>query len=62
MVTLTANSSNIVAAITTGLFIGAYSSVYMAGPLLIWMGVTSDSFVPTESKIDRQEKIARGEV
>lgn len=51
-----------VAAITTGLFIGAYSSVYMAGPLLIWMGVTSDSFVPTESKIDRQEKIARGEV
>jgi preprotein translocase subunit SecF len=51
-----------VAAITTGLFIGAYSSVYMAGPLLIWMGVTSDSFVPTESAMDRQEKIARGEV
>jgi len=50
-----------VAAITTGLFIGAYSSVYMAGPLLIWMGVTSDSFVPTESPADRQEKVARGE-
>jgi preprotein translocase subunit SecF len=50
-----------VAAITTGLFIGTYSSVYLAGPLLIWMGVTSDSFVPQESKEDRQEKIARGE-
>ena len=50
-----------VAAITAGLFIGTYSSVYMAGPLLIWMGVTSNSFVPTESAADRQEKIARGE-
>lgn len=50
-----------VAAITVGLFIGTYSSVYMAGPLLIWMGVTSDSFVPQEGKLDRQEKIARGE-
>ncbi|MCZ8135974.1 MAG: protein translocase subunit SecF [Porphyrobacter sp.] len=51
-----------VAAITTGLFIGAYSSIYMAGPLLIWMGVTSNSFVPTEGAIERQEKVARGEV
>lgn len=51
-----------VAAITTGLFIGAYSSVYMAGPLLIWMGVTSNSFVPTETALDRQEKVVRGEV
>jgi hypothetical protein len=25
------------------------------------MGVTSDSFVPTESPADRQEKVARGE-
>jgi preprotein translocase subunit SecF len=51
-----------VAAITAGLFIGTYSSVYLAGPLLIWMGVTSTSFVPQESATDRQEKIARGEV
>jgi preprotein translocase subunit SecF len=49
-----------VAAITVGLFIGTYSSVYMAGPLLIWMGVTTNSFVPTETALDRQEKIARG--
>ncbi|ASJ90874.1 protein translocase subunit SecF [Porphyrobacter sp. CACIAM 03H1] len=50
-----------VAAITVGLFIGTYSSIYMAGPLLIWMGVTSNSFVPTENAADRQEKLARGE-
>jgi len=50
-----------VAAITVGLFIGTYSSIYMAGPLLIWMGVTTDSFVPTESAVDRQDKIARGQ-
>ena len=49
-----------VAAITARLFIGTYSSIYMAGPLLIWMGVTSNSFVPTETPADRQDKIARG--
>lgn len=32
-------------AITLGLFIGTYSSIYMAAPILIWMGVTSNSFV-----------------
>ncbi len=50
-----------VAAITVGLFIGTYSSVYMAGPLLIWMGVTTTSFVPNESALDKQEKIAKGQ-
>jgi preprotein translocase subunit SecF len=51
----------LVAAITAGLFIGTYSSIYMAGPLLIWMGVTSNSFVPAESAVDKQEKIVLGE-
>jgi preprotein translocase subunit SecF len=50
-----------VAAITVGLFIGTYSSIYMAGALLIWMGVTSNSFVPTEDAAERQQKLARGE-
>ena len=50
------------AAITVGLFVGTYSSVYLAAPLLIWMGVTSDSFVPEESIADKQEKKLRGEV
>jgi preprotein translocase subunit SecF len=49
-----------VAAITFGLFVGTYSSIYMAGPLLVWLGVTSNSFVPSESAADRQEKIALG--
>jgi len=49
------------AAITLGIFVGTYSSVYMAAPILIWLGVNSDSFVPRESTVDRQEKKARGE-
>ena len=51
----------LVAAIVLGLFVGTYSSVYMAAPILIWLGVSSDSFVPQETEMDRQEKIARGE-
>ena len=50
----------LVAAITAGLFIGTYSSVYLASPILIWMGVTSDSFVPKETEADKQEKIVLG--
>ncbi|MBX7526398.1 protein translocase subunit SecF [Qipengyuania vesicularis] len=50
------------AAIVLGLFVGTYSSVYMAAPLLIWMGVNSNSFVPEETVADRQEKKLRGEV
>ena len=51
----------LVAAITLGLFVGTYSSVYMAAPILIWLGVNSDSFVPEETVADKQEKLARGE-
>ena len=50
------------AGITLGIFVGTYSSVYMSAPILIWLGVNSDSFVPQESVTDRQERIARGEV
>ncbi|UVI38525.1 protein translocase subunit SecF [Qipengyuania spongiae] len=50
------------AAITLGIFVGTYSSIYMAAPILVWLGVTSKSFVPQESEIDRQERRARGEV
>ncbi len=49
----------LVAAITFGLFVGTYSSVYLASPILIWLGVTSDSFVPQETEADRQENKAR---
>ncbi|WP_369025530.1 protein translocase subunit SecF [Qipengyuania sp. RANM35] len=51
-----------VAGITLGIFVGTYSSIYMAAPLLVWMGVTSDSFIPTESATDKQERLARGQV
>ena len=50
------------AAIVLGIFIGTYSSIYMAAPLLIWMGVNSNSFVPEDSVADRQERKLRGEV
>ena len=47
------------AAITLGIFVGTYSSIYMAAPILIWLKVTPKSFVPTESAIDKQERLAR---
>jgi preprotein translocase subunit SecF len=48
------------AAITMGIFVGSYSSIYMSTPILIWLGVTQDSFVPTESRADAQDRRARG--
>ena len=50
------------AGITFGLFVGTYSSIYMASPILVWLGVNSDSFIPEETVADRQEKKLRGEV
>lgn len=46
-------------AITLGIFVGTYSSIYMSAPILIWLKVTSTSFVPQETELDRQEKLAR---
>ena len=47
------------AAITLGIFVGTYSSVYMAAPILIWLKVNSASFVPAETAMDRQDRLAR---
>ncbi|MBS0477590.1 MAG: protein translocase subunit SecF, partial [Proteobacteria bacterium] len=47
------------AAITLGIFVGTYSSIYMAAPILVWLKVTASSFVPTESAVDKQERLAR---
>lgn len=47
------------AAITLGIFVGTYSSVYMAAPILIWLKVTGNSFVAIETDVDRQERLAR---
>ncbi len=46
-------------AIFLGIFVGTYSSVYMAAPILVWLRVTSNSFVPAETALDRQERLAR---
>ncbi|OZA94057.1 protein translocase subunit SecF [Altererythrobacter sp. H2] len=50
---------SMIAAIFLGLVVGTYSSVYMAAPILIWLGVNSDSFVPDETATEAQEKAAR---
>jgi preprotein translocase subunit SecF len=47
------------AALILGIFVCTYSSIYAAAPMLIWLKVTSSSFVATESKLDRQERLAR---
>ncbi|MFM5885249.1 MAG: protein translocase subunit SecF [Novosphingobium sp.] len=47
------------AAITFGIFVGTYSSIYMAAPILIWLKVSSNSFVPTETALEKQERLAR---
>ncbi len=47
------------AAITLGIFVGTYSSIYMAAPILIWLKVTPTSFVEQETALDKQERLAR---
>lgn len=46
-------------AMAFGIFVGSYSSIYQAAPILIWLKVTQDSFVPDENvKNSRVEKLA----
>jgi len=45
------------AAITLGIFVGTYSSIFMSTPILVWLGVNSDSFVPEE---EGDKLIAKG--
>jgi len=42
-------------AIFLGVLIGTYSSIYISAPVLVWLGVTPDSFVRTD---DKDEKTA----
>lgn len=37
------------AAMLLGIGIGTYSSIYVAAPILVWLGVGPDSFVPAEA-------------
>ena len=44
------------AAITLGIFVGTYSSIFMSAPILIWLGVTQSSFVPADNAGDSPKK------
>lgn len=47
------------AAMLLGIFIGTYSSIYMAAPILVWLKVGPDSFVPrTSAGVDGGERVA----
>ena len=35
-------------AIFIGIFVGTYSSIYISSPILVWLKVTSDSFMPKD--------------
>ncbi|WOE74282.1 protein translocase subunit SecF [Alterisphingorhabdus coralli] len=49
------------AAMLFGVIIGTYSSIYIASPVLIWLGVGPDSFVPVESDSEKaQRRLAEG--
>jgi preprotein translocase subunit SecF len=47
-------------AMTFGIFVGGYSSVYMAAPILIWLKTGSDSFVPKDGVNDKAERLNEG--
>jgi len=42
-----------------GVIIGTYSSVYIASPVLIWLGVGPDSFIPAESDSEKAQNRLR---
>jgi preprotein translocase subunit SecF len=47
-------------AMTFGIFVGGYSSIYQAAPILVWLKVGSDSFVPKEGVNDKVERMNEG--
>jgi preprotein translocase subunit SecF len=48
-------------AMAFGIFVGSYSSIYQAAPILIWLKVSPDSFVPSEKVADSKvERITEG--
>ena len=49
------------AALILGIFVATYSSIYAAAPMLVWLKVSPNSFVPEETPTDKQDRLARGE-
>lgn len=49
-------------AMLLGIFVGTYSSIYMAAPILIWLKVGPDSFIPrTSAAIAGGERVTRND-
>jgi len=46
-------------AIFLGVLIGTYSSIYISVPVLVWLGVTPDSFVRGDDKDEKDAKAAQ---
>jgi preprotein translocase subunit SecF len=49
------------AAMLLGIFVGTYSSIYVAAPILIWLKVGPDSFVPKDTARGGAERVTRSE-
>jgi len=47
-------------AIFIGIFVGTYSSIYISSPILVWLRVTTDSFMPKDP-VSRAERAGRNE-
>ena len=45
-------------AIFVGIFVGTYSSIYISSPILVWLRVTTDSFMPKDP-VSRAERGAQ---
>jgi preprotein translocase subunit SecF len=45
------------AAILLGIFIGTYSSIYISAPILVWLKVTSQSFLPRSTGMAGAERV-----
>ncbi len=49
------------AAMLLGIVIGTFSSIYISAPILIWLNVKSDSFVPKEATAGSAERVVKPE-
>lgn len=49
------------AAMLLGIFVGTYSSIYMAAPILVWLKVGPDTFVPRETGPEGAERLGKRE-
>jgi preprotein translocase subunit SecF len=48
------------AAMLLGIVIGTFSSIYISAPILIWLNVGSDSFVPLDGDAKGKREPAEG--